>query len=177
MFISYAFQMNGHHDSVSEWLRRWTRNPLGSAREGSNPFAVAFACTSHTTFKTKKSRKIVDTFLTRPTRRRFKLGELFDDSAYSGQIKWTNEDQTTLYDINYIFKLLGCPSGWGGGLEIHWSPGRVGSNPTPSIGLLPRCLLPKWNHRPNSFSSTKHHQRCVPYGVWTHDPWLIRPML
>ena len=22
---------------VSEWLRRWTRNPLGSARTGSNP--------------------------------------------------------------------------------------------------------------------------------------------
>ena len=30
------------HDNVSEWLRRWTRNPLGSAREGSNPFVVAF---------------------------------------------------------------------------------------------------------------------------------------
>ena len=30
------------HDTVSEWLRRWTRNPLGSAREGSNPFGVAF---------------------------------------------------------------------------------------------------------------------------------------
>ena len=28
------------HDNVSEWLRRWTRNPLGSAREGSNPFVV-----------------------------------------------------------------------------------------------------------------------------------------
>ena len=28
-------------DSVSEWLRRWTRNPLGSARRGSNPLAVA----------------------------------------------------------------------------------------------------------------------------------------
>ncbi len=27
-------------DSVSEWLRRWTRNPLGSARRGSNPLAV-----------------------------------------------------------------------------------------------------------------------------------------
>ena len=27
-------------DTVSEWLRRWTRNPLGSAREGSNPFGV-----------------------------------------------------------------------------------------------------------------------------------------
>ena len=30
-----------NHDNVSEWLRRWTRNPLGSAREGSNPFVVA----------------------------------------------------------------------------------------------------------------------------------------
>ena len=29
-------------DSVSEWLRRWTRNPLGSARRGSNPLAVVF---------------------------------------------------------------------------------------------------------------------------------------
>ena len=27
-------------DSVSEWLRRWTRNPLGSARAASNPAAV-----------------------------------------------------------------------------------------------------------------------------------------
>ena len=27
-------------DSVSEWLRRWTRNPLGSARVGSNPTGV-----------------------------------------------------------------------------------------------------------------------------------------
>jgi hypothetical protein len=29
-------------DTVSEWLRRWTRNPLGSARRGSNPLGVAF---------------------------------------------------------------------------------------------------------------------------------------
>jgi hypothetical protein len=27
-------------DSVSEWLRRWTRNPFGSARRGSNLLAV-----------------------------------------------------------------------------------------------------------------------------------------
>jgi hypothetical protein len=27
---------------VSEWLRRWTRNPLGFARRGSNPLGVAF---------------------------------------------------------------------------------------------------------------------------------------
>ena len=27
-------------DTVSEWLRRWTRNPLGSARKGPNPFGV-----------------------------------------------------------------------------------------------------------------------------------------
>ena len=29
-------------DTVSEWLRRWTRNPLGSARRGSNPLGVDF---------------------------------------------------------------------------------------------------------------------------------------
>ena len=34
---------NSVRDTVSEWLRRWTRNPLGSAREGSNPFVVAFS--------------------------------------------------------------------------------------------------------------------------------------
>ena len=28
------------HDTVSERLRRWTRNPLGSARGGSNPLGV-----------------------------------------------------------------------------------------------------------------------------------------
>ena len=28
------------YDSVSERLRRWTRNPLGSARRGSNPLGV-----------------------------------------------------------------------------------------------------------------------------------------
>ena len=30
------------HDTMSERLRRWTRNPLGSARKGSNPLGVAF---------------------------------------------------------------------------------------------------------------------------------------
>ena len=33
----------GLHAVVSEWLRRWTRNPLGSARTGSNPvYSVLF---------------------------------------------------------------------------------------------------------------------------------------
>ena len=27
-------------DTVSVWSRRWTRNPLGSARRDSNPFGV-----------------------------------------------------------------------------------------------------------------------------------------
>ena len=30
------------NDTVSEWLRRWTRSPLGSARVGSNPTGVDF---------------------------------------------------------------------------------------------------------------------------------------
>ena len=29
-----------HKDEVAEWLRRWTANPLGSARVGSNPILV-----------------------------------------------------------------------------------------------------------------------------------------
>ena len=29
---------------MSEWLRRWTRNPLGSARRGSNPLGVVTSC-------------------------------------------------------------------------------------------------------------------------------------
>jgi hypothetical protein len=28
-------------DTLSEWLRRWTRNPLASGRRGSNPLGVA----------------------------------------------------------------------------------------------------------------------------------------
>ena len=31
-----------HEDEVAEWLRRWTANPLGSARVGSNPILVDF---------------------------------------------------------------------------------------------------------------------------------------
>ena len=34
------------NDTVSEWLRRWTRNPLGSARVGSNPTGVDFVTSS-----------------------------------------------------------------------------------------------------------------------------------
>ena len=35
-----SFKQRG--DEVAEWLRRWTANPLGSARAGSNPVIVAF---------------------------------------------------------------------------------------------------------------------------------------
>ena len=31
-------------DSVTEWLRSWTRSPLGSARRGSSPLAVELRC-------------------------------------------------------------------------------------------------------------------------------------
>jgi hypothetical protein len=34
--------LNRYEDKVAEWLRRWTANPLGFAREGSNPFLVDF---------------------------------------------------------------------------------------------------------------------------------------
>ena len=31
-------------DTLSEWLSRWTRNPLGSARKGLNPFGMWMLC-------------------------------------------------------------------------------------------------------------------------------------
>ena len=39
------------HDTVSERPRRWTRNPLGSARRGSNPLGVVTPCTVKKTCK------------------------------------------------------------------------------------------------------------------------------
>ena len=47
MFFLYSFwhslfhYKSSCHDEVAEWLRRWTANPLGSARVGSNPIFVA----------------------------------------------------------------------------------------------------------------------------------------
>ena len=41
------FSLPLDHDSVSERLRRWTRNPLGSARRGSNPLAVVLRSNHH----------------------------------------------------------------------------------------------------------------------------------
>ena len=41
--IAVGLRNNDAHattDTVSERLRRWTRNPLGSARRGSNPLGV-----------------------------------------------------------------------------------------------------------------------------------------
>ena len=34
-------------DEVAEWLRRWTANPMGSARVGSNPILVGTHFSGH----------------------------------------------------------------------------------------------------------------------------------
>ena len=49
MFNSSAFR-DSIDDTVAEWLRRWTRNPLGSARVGSNPTGVALMILGFTVF-------------------------------------------------------------------------------------------------------------------------------
>ena len=36
----YFLRLARTQDEVAEWLRRWTANPLGSARVGSNPILV-----------------------------------------------------------------------------------------------------------------------------------------
>ena len=37
---NFYFCFASTQDEVAEWLRRWTANPLGSARVGSNPILV-----------------------------------------------------------------------------------------------------------------------------------------
>merc|ERR1711946_67566 len=38
--VEHANHWASQHDAVAEWLRRWTANPMGSARVGSNPIHV-----------------------------------------------------------------------------------------------------------------------------------------
>ena len=41
LFTDHSHQsLNRHQDEVAEWLRRWTANPMCSARVGSNPILV-----------------------------------------------------------------------------------------------------------------------------------------
>ena len=39
--LSENFRID-HEDDVAEWLRRWTANPMCSARVGSNPIVIEF---------------------------------------------------------------------------------------------------------------------------------------
>ena len=38
----YSYVISSTADEVAEWLRRWTANPLCSARVGSNPILVVY---------------------------------------------------------------------------------------------------------------------------------------
>ncbi|KRZ15810.1 hypothetical protein T11_5432 [Trichinella zimbabwensis] len=49
----FLYTLNRDHSSVAavaEWLRRLTRNQLGSARTGSNPVCCEFICTTKLLF-------------------------------------------------------------------------------------------------------------------------------
>ena len=39
-FRPFMNTIHSRYDEVAEWLRRWTANPMGSARVGSNPILV-----------------------------------------------------------------------------------------------------------------------------------------
>ena len=41
----HMFPPCGHGDEVAEWLRRWTANPMGSARVGLNPILIVLFLT------------------------------------------------------------------------------------------------------------------------------------
>ena len=44
--LNTLFSLRHEPDEVAEWLRRWTANPLCSARVGSNPILVVWGCSS-----------------------------------------------------------------------------------------------------------------------------------
>ena len=54
--LTVVIQVFSHHmrDEVAEWLRRWTANPMCSARMGSNPILVVL-------FSLRLQKKIIDT--------------------------------------------------------------------------------------------------------------------
>lgn len=56
----YANEAPGSRVVVAEWLRRWTRNPLGSPRAGSNPadYGVVFFFLGGPALLWKLKRKI-----------------------------------------------------------------------------------------------------------------------
>ena len=39
-YLDTVLNLQSLSDEVAEWLRRWTANPMGSARVGSNPIFV-----------------------------------------------------------------------------------------------------------------------------------------
>ena len=47
MAAQYCYGAFIHQDEVAEWLRRWTANPLCSARVGSNPILVVILVGFH----------------------------------------------------------------------------------------------------------------------------------
>ncbi|GFX40686.1 hypothetical protein TNCV_1218091 [Trichonephila clavipes] len=50
---------------VAEWLRRWTRNPLGSPRVGSNPTGCGVFFFLETNYKKSKIEKGTEKHITR----------------------------------------------------------------------------------------------------------------
>lgn len=50
-------------DEVAEWLRRWTANPLCSARVGSNPILVVVHLSESHSFYNPKTKIFVVTLL------------------------------------------------------------------------------------------------------------------
>ena len=47
-----------HDDEVAEWLRRWTANPMCSARVGSNPILVDIFYYKFEVFQLKKVHEV-----------------------------------------------------------------------------------------------------------------------
>ena len=85
-------------------------------------------------------------------------------------VLWTYR-HTTIERIH----MLWCPSVWWGGQKNRWS--QAAKVPSLLQALASHLISTTIPMALNWLATIRMHQWCVPYGVWTHDPWLIRPML
>ena len=110
IYITYQTHV-GSNDTVSEWLRRWTRNPLGSAREGSNPFGVASCCHSfRQSSTTDRLAAAPRTMTVWPSGLRRQTQVLVEKSAWvrTPQLSLSSSDADEFF-IGLAWKYLGLP--------------------------------------------------------------------
>jgi hypothetical protein len=91
--------------AMAEWLRRWTRNPMGSSRVGSNPTRSALFfflfCRVALNERKERKRKLTHVFLLGELSQFFVSKSPFDRSSKTGKFSISiNGPSTVFLDAN-----------------------------------------------------------------------------